>query len=54
MKGWGNIWLVKRPNRANRCIFVPLKKLRKHPGFVIYSYLIDIAFTAVIIRDAKF
>ena len=38
----------------NSCIFVPLKKSRKHPGFVIYSYLIGIVFTAVVIRDAKF
>ena len=33
--------------------FISLRKLRKSPGFVIYSYLKDSALTAVK-RDAKF
>ena len=58
IKGRGNISyrLEKASPKGviNSCIFVPLKKSRKHPGFVIYSYLIGIVFTAVVIRDAKF
>ena len=32
-------WSVKRPRRANRCIFTALKKSRKCSRFVLYSYL---------------
>ena len=40
--------LVRRPKRAYRCIFLAVKKSRKHSCFVIYSYLKESAFTAVI------
>ena len=55
MKGKGNLSFqsVKRPHRANRCIFWLWKKLWKHSGFVICSYFQDSVFTAVK-RDAKF
>ena len=55
MKGKGNLSFqsVKRPHRANRCIFWLWKKLWKHSGFVICSYFKDSVFTAVK-RDAKF
>ena len=39
--------LVRRPKRAYRCIFLAVKKSRKHSCFVFYSYLKDSAFTAV-------
>ena len=51
MKGWEitcmPFLLVRRPKRAYRCIFLAVKKSRKHSCFVIYSYLKDSAFTAV-------
>ena len=55
MKGNGNLSLpsVEGPKSANRCIFMAVKKKRKLPGLVTYSYFRDDAFTAVK-RDAAF
>ena len=39
---------VKKPERANRRnFFMAVKRSRKFPGVVIYSYFKDSAFTAV-------
>ena len=45
---------MKRLKRANRSIFIAVKKLRQSSFFVIYSYFKDSAFTAVKRVNAKF
>ena len=49
MKGQGNLSTqsVKRPYRAKRGHFMAVKKSGKRTSFVINSYFIDGAFTAV-------
>lgn len=46
MKGYRNLSFssVKRPRRAIRCIFLVVKKLIKHSGFLIYLYFKDSEF----------
>ena len=54
MKGYGNLSLRSvKTQKELQMHFISRKKLRKSPGFAIYSYLKDSAFTAVK-RDEKF
>ena len=54
MKGYGNLSLRSvKTQKELQMHFISRKKLRKSPGFVIYSYLKDSALTAVK-RDEKF
>ena len=54
MNGYGNLSLRSvKTQKELQMYFISRKKLRKSPGFVIYSYLKDRALTAVK-RDAEF